>query len=238
MIGPNDFRVKIFADGADEAGMLEMNAKPWIGGFTTNPTLMKKAGITDYARFAKSILAKIKDKPVSFEVFSDDFEEMERQARLIGSWGDNVYVKIPVTNTRGESSCPLAKKLADAGVKLNLTALFTPTQVEACTDAVKDGPAAFISVFAGRIADAGIDPLPIMKESLEIMAPYKQLELIWASPREILNIVQANDIGCNVITVTNDLLKKLPNLGKGLEQFSLETVQMFRNDAVAAGFSL
>lgn len=230
--------VKIFADGADKNGMLEMYGKPWIKGFTTNPTLMRKAGLTDYAAFAKDIVAAIPDRPLSFEVFSDDFAEMERQALMIKEWGDNVYVKIPVTNTKGESSCPLVKRLADAGVKTNVTAIFTLEQVRAVVDALKNGPAAYVSVFAGRVADTGVDPVPLMKECVDVLKPYPQLELIWASPRELLNVFQADAVGCHVITVTNDILKKLANVGKNLEEFSLDTVKMFRNDAVAAGFTL
>lgn len=230
--------VKIFADGADKNGMLEMYGKPWIKGFTTNPTLMRKAGLTDYAAFAKDIVAAIPDRPLSFEVFSDDFAEMERQALMIKEWGDNVYVKIPVTNTKGVSSCPLVKRLADAGVKTNVTAIFTLEQVRAVVDALKNGPAAYVSVFAGRVADTGVDPVPLMKECVDVLKPYPQLELIWASPRELLNVFQADAVGCHVITVTNDILKKLANVGKNLEEFSLDTVKMFRNDAVAAGFTL
>lgn len=230
--------VKIFADGADKSGMLEMYAKPWIQGFTTNPTLMRKAGISDYATFAREIVAAIPDRPLSFEVFSDDFDEMERQALRIREWGENVYVKIPVTNTKGESSCALVKRLAEASVKTNVTAIFTLEQVRAVTEALKNGPSAYVSVFAGRVADTGVDPLPLMRECVKILSPWPQLELIWASPRELLNVFQADDVGCHVITVTNDILKKLSSVGKDLNQFSLETVKMFRNDAVAAGFSL
>ncbi len=230
--------VKIFADGADKSGMLEMYAKPWIQGFTTNPTLMRKAGISDYATFAREIVAAIPDRPLSFEVFSDDFDEMERQALRIREWGENVYVKIPVTNTKGESSCALVKRLAEASVKTNVTAIFTLEQVRAVTEALKNGPSAYVSVFAGRVADTGVDPLPLMRECVKILSPWPQLELILSSPRELLNVFQADDVGCHVITVTNDILKKLSSVGKDLNQFSLETVKMFRNDAVAAGFSL
>lgn len=238
MTSIEQLNVKIFADGADKNGMLEMYGKPWIKGFTTNPTLMRKAGLTDYAAFARDIVAAIPDRPLSFEVFSDDFTEMERQAVMIKEWGDNVYVKIPVTNTKGESSCPLVKRLADAGVKTNVTAIFTLEQVRAVVDALKNGPAAYVSVFAGRVADTGVDPVPLMKECVDVLKPYPQLELIWASPRELLNVFQADAVGCHVITVTNDILKKLANVGKNLEEFSLDTVKMFRNDAVAAGFTL
>lgn len=231
-------RVKIYADGADRAGLLAIAANPLIQGFTTNPTLMRKAGITDYAGFARDILAEIRDRPISFEVFSDEFDEMQRQAETIAGWGENVYVKVPITNTRGQSIIPLLTRMAPSGVKFNVTALFTEAQVRAASAALADAAPCNISVFAGRVADAGVDPLPLMRRALEIMAPRPQQELIWASPREILNVVQAHDIGCHIITVTNDILAKLPGLGKDLEQFSLETVKMFRNDAVAAGFSL
>jgi transaldolase len=233
-----ELKVKIFADGADKNGILEMQQDPYIKGFTTNPTLMKKAGITDYEAFACDILKHVKDEPISFEVFSDDFQEMYEQALQISSWGRNVYVKIPVTNTKGQSSAPLIEKLAKKGVKQNVTALMTLEQVREVTQALADGPEAYISVFAGRIADTGRDPLPLMKATLEIMAPHPQLELIWASPRELLNIFQANEIGCHIITVTNDTLKKLYLVGKDLNEFSLETVKMFYEDAVKAGFKL
>ena len=231
-------KVKIFADGADKAGMLEMAAKPWIAGLTTNPTLMRKAGIADYRAFAKDILAAIPDKPISFEVFSDDCAEMERQANEIASWGENVYVKIPVTNTAADSSCPLVKRLAKAGVKQNVTALMTLQQVRDVSEALAEGPSSYVSVFAGRVADTGRDPVPIMAEAVSILSKYPQQELIWASPRELLNVFQADAIGCHIITVTNDVLKKLSLVGKDLDEYSLETVKMFRDDAVGAGFSL
>ena len=229
---------RIFADGADLDGIIELAANPRIAGFTTNPTLMWKAGLTDYAEFAQRLLQRITEHPISFEVFADDADEMRRQARIIASWGENVYVKIPVTTTNGDSMAPLVRELSESGVKVNVTALFTTEQVELITEAVKDGAPSYISVFAGRIADAGVDPLPIMARSVEIMAPAPSAELIWASPREILNLVQADQVGCHIITITHDLLKKLDGLGKDLEQFSLETVQMFHGDAVAAGFTL
>lgn len=231
-------KVKIFADGADKAGMLEMAAKPHISGLTTNPTLMRKAGISDYRAFAKDILSAIKDKPLSFEVFSDEFAEMERQANEIASWGENVYVKIPVTNTTAEPATALIRRLARAGVKQNVTALMTLDQVAEVHDALGDGPAAYISVFAGRIADTGRDPVPLMASAARMMAETPNQELIWASPRELLNIFQADQIGCHIITVTNDVLKKLELVGKDLSQYSLETVEMFYNDAKAAGFAL
>jgi transaldolase len=231
-------KVKIFADGADKSGMLEMARKPWIAGLTTNPTLMRKANISDYRAFAKEILQLITDKPISFEVFSDDFLEMERQANEIAGWGNNVYVKIPVTNTKAQSSCPLVKRLAKAGVKQNVTALMTLRQVCEVSEALGGGPASNVSVFAGRIADTGRDPLPIMSEAVRILGDFPRQQLIWASPRELLNVFQADAIGCHIITVTNDVLKKLTLVGKDLDEYSLETVKMFRDDAVAAGFSL
>jgi transaldolase len=231
-------KVKIFADGADRAGMLELYRNPVIKGFTTNPTLMRAAGITNYEAFARDILAAIPDRPISLEVFSDDFAEMEAQARQIASWGQNVYVKIPVTNTQGESAIPLVRSLAKAGVKLNVTALMTLAQVRDVSTALSAGPPSCVSVFAGRIADTGRDPVPLMAAAVQILAMYPQIELIWASPRELLNIFHADQIGCQIITVTHDLLKKLPLVGKDLDEYSLDTVKMFRNDAVKAGFSL
>jgi len=233
-----DLSVKIFADGADKAAMLEMYAKPYIRGLTTNPTLMKKAGISDYRAFCKEILQTIVDKPVSFEVFSDDFSEMERQALEIAGWGENVYVKIPVTNTKGESSCPLVKKLTAQGVKVNVTALMTLTQVRDVVAALSPMVPSYVSVFAGRIADTGRDPVPLMAAAVELLKVAPASELIWASPRELLNIFQADAVGCQVITVTNDILKKLTMVGYGLDEYSLDTVKMFYNDATAAGFSL
>jgi len=234
----SELRVKIFADGADKAGMLEMYRQPFIQGFTTNPTLLRKAGIKDYATFAKEILRKIPDRPISFEVFSDEFGEMESQARKISGWGPNVYVKIPVTNTRAESSVSLIRKLSQTGVKLNVTALMTLDQVRDVSQALAGGPHAYVSVFAGRIADTGRDPMPLMGAAVEILRPYPNLELIWASPRELLNIFQADQVGCQVITATNDILKKLDLVGKDLHAFSLDTVKMFREDAVKAGYTL
>ncbi len=229
---------KIFADGADLDGILKLSAEPVIKGFTTNPTLMWKAGLTDYAEFAHRLLEQITELPISFEVFADDEVEMRRQARLIATWGPNVYVKIPITTTTGQSMAPLIRELSEDGVQVNVTALFTTAQVELTTEAVRDGAASCISVFAGRIADAGVDPLPIMARSVDIMTAAPRSELIWASPREVLNLVQADSIGCHIITMTHDLLPKVASLGKDLEQFSLETVQMFHRDAAAAGFSL
>jgi transaldolase len=231
-------KTKVFADGADLEQILTLADDPRIGGFTTNPSLMWKAGLTEYEDFARRLLDRITDKPISFEVFGDDEDEIRRQGNLIAKWGENVYVKVPVTTTKGESMAPIVRELSESGVKVNVTALFTPPQVEVITQAVRDGAPSNISVFAGRIADAGVDPIPIMRESVEIMRAAPQSELIWASPREVLNLVQADSVGCHIITMTGDLLAKLKNLGKDLDQFSLETVQMFHNDAVAAGFAL
>ena len=231
-------KVKIFADGADKAGMLEMYEKPFVKGLTTNPTLMKKAGITDYRAFCKDILTSIKDKPLSFEVFSDDFSEMERQALEIASWGENVYVKIPVTNTKQEACYDLVKRLAAKKVKLNVTALMTLDQVKNVVASLDPNVPSYVSVFAGRVADTGYDPLPMMAQAVDILKAAPASELIWASPRELLNIFQADDIGCHVITVTNDILKKLSLVGYDLDQYSLDTVKMFYKDALDAGFKL
>ena len=228
--------VKIFADGADLAGMLELYKQPCIKGFTTNPTLMRKAGISDYRAFAKQVLQAIPDRPISFEVFSDEFGVMERQARDIASWGDNVYVKIPVTNTRRESSCDLVKRLSCSGVRLNVTALLVLEQVREVAAAVAGGAPACVSVFAGRIADTGCDPVPLMAAAVEMLRVAPNAELIWASPRELLNLFQADAIGCHIITVTNDILKKLSLVGRDLEDYSLDTVKMFHDDAAQAGF--
>jgi len=231
-------KVKLFADGADLAGMKEMAANPMIKGFTTNPTLMRKAGVTDYKAFALEVLGAIPDRPVSFEVFADDFSKMEQQALEIASWGTNVNVKIPVTNTKGEFCGPLVERLARAGVKLNVTALLTLDQVRRVTERLHADTPAIISVFAGRIADTGRDPVPVMAEAVKIMRARPKAELIWASPRELLNIFQADAIGCHIITATNDILKKLALVGKDLDQYSLETVEMFHKDATAAGFDI
>jgi transaldolase len=234
----SELKVKIFADGAVKSEMIEMYRNPIIKGFTTNPTLMRKAGIDDYQAFALDILRSIPDRPISFEVFSDDFDEMKRQALLIRGWGENVYVKIPVTNTLGQSSVPLIKELSSQGVKLNVTAILTLPQVIDVSQALAGGAPSFISVFAGRIADTGRDPLPLMAAAVEILRPNPQQELIWASPRELLNVFQAGSIGCQIITATVDILKKLNLTGKDLTEYSLETVKMFRDDAVKAGFQL
>ncbi len=229
---------RIFADGADLEGILALAEDPRIKGFTTNPTLMRKAGLTRYAEFAHRLLERVTEHPISFEVFADEPREILRQARLIAAWGENVYVKVPVTTTRGEPLAALVRELSEEGIKVNVTALFTTAQVELITAAVEHGAPSYISVFAGRIADAGVDPVPIMARSVEIMERAARSELIWASPREILNVVQADQVGCHIITVTHDLLAKLDCLGKSLEQYSLETVRMFHGDALAAGFTL
>jgi transaldolase len=235
---PLGLHVKVYADGADRATMLEMYANPLIAGFTTNPTLMRKSGVTDYKAFAKEILQHIPDRPVSFEVFADDFGEMERQAAEIASWGENVLVKIPITNTEGKSSRPLLRRLAQAGIRVNVTALLTLQQVREASECLADGPSAKISVFAGRIADTGRDPVPLMAAAVELLRPYANLELIWASPRELLNIFQADAIGCHIITATADILRKLVLIGKDLREYSLETVRMFYEDARKAGYQL
>jgi len=233
-----DLKIAIFADGAEKAGMLEMYSNPYIKGFTTNPTLMRKAGVSDYEGFAREILKAIPDRPISFEVFADDFVEMARQARKIATWGANIRVKIPITNTRRESAVQLCERLTQEGIALNVTALFTLEQVQAVVDAVKGGAPTYISVFAGRIADTGVDPVPLMAEAVRRLTTAPNIELIWASPRELLNIFQADAIGCHIITVTNDILQKLSLLGKDLCDYSLDTVKMFCNDGTAAGFVL
>lgn len=231
-------KVKIFADGADKPGMIEMYTNPIIKGLTTNPTLMKKAGISDYEVFAKDILRTVVDKPLSFEVFSDDLGEMKRQAMKIAGWGENVYVKIPVTNTKKISTCSIIKELSDSGVKINVTAIMTLDQVQDVVAALNKDVASYISVFAGRIADTGVDPVPLMTEVLKVVSQLPKSEVIWASPRELLNIYHADHIGCHIITVTNDILKKLVLVGKDLEDYSLDTVKMFYNDASSAGYRL
>ncbi len=233
-----ELKVKIFADGADQESMVALYRNPLIKGFTTNPTLMRKAGITDYRGFAQQILQVITDRPISLEVFSDDFDEMERQAREIASWGSNLYVKIPVTDTRGRKSTELVRTLANDGLKLNVTAITTLEQVKEVAAAVANGPGGFISLFAGRIADTGRDPVPIVNAAVNVLRPYPNLELIWASPRELLNIFHADEAGCHIITVSHDLFTKLPLIGRDLGNYSLETVKMFREDAVRAGYRL
>ena len=238
MVTANDLQVQIFADGADIEGIRNLRSNPLIKGFTTNPTLMKQAGIKDYLNFSKEVIEVIDGLPISLEVFSDDFAEMKTQALKLSALGSNVNVKIPITNTKSEPSSKLVSELAKEGVSLNVTALLTLKQVGDTVAALQGSHKSYISVFAGRIADAGVDPMPIMEGALQLMRSEKQLELIWASPREVLNIVQADQIGCHVITVTHDLLKKLPGLGNDLTQFSLETVAMFANDAKNAGYTL
>ena len=231
-------KVKLFADGADLAGIKEMAANPAIKGFTTNPTLMRKAGVSDYKAFALQALQVVGGRPISFEVFADEFGEMGKQAHEIASWGKNIYVKIPVTNTKGEFSGPLVERLTRAGIQVNVTALTTVDQVKRVADRLAPETPAIISVFAGRIADTGRDPIPIMAEAVKIMKKKPKSELIWASPRELLNIFQADEVGCHIITATNDILKKLPLIGKDLDAYSLETVEMFHKDAKAAGYSI
>lgn len=233
-----NLNIKIFADGAEKTKMLELNSSPLIKGLTTNPTLMKKAGIVNYSEFCIDILNYVQDKPISFEVFSDDFYEMERQALKISSWAENVYVKIPITNTKREKSEELIKKLSLAGVKLNITAIMNLDQVESVLSSLSQKIPSYISVFAGRIADTGVDPLPVMKQCLNIMKSNKLSELIWASPRELLNIFQADEIGCHIITVTPEILSKIKFVGYDLSEFSLDTVKMFYKDSIDAGFSL
>jgi len=234
----SNLKIKLFADGADLAGIKEMYQNPFIKGFTTNPTLMRKAGIQDYKLFALEVIQSIPDRPISFEVFADEFDEMEKQALEIASWGKNVSVKIPVTNTRKEFAGPLIERLSHAGVALNVTALTTLEQVKSVTKQLSTNVPAIISVFAGRIADTGRDPVPLMAEAVKVMSDKPQSELIWASPRELLNIFQAESVGCHIITATNDILKKLTLVDKDLDQYSLETVQMFFKDAQAAGYKI
>lgn len=233
-----ELAVKVFADGADLAGMLEMYAKPFIKGFTTNPTSMRRAGVDDYRVFARQVLRAIPDRPISFEVLSDEFDEMERQAEEIAGWGRNVYVKVPVTNTRREPAYELVGRLARRGVKVNVTAVLTLGQVRRVVERLDPDTPSYVSVFAGRIADTGRDPVPLMAEALSVLKVRPRAELIWASPRELLNIFQADEIGCHVITVTNDILVRLPRVGYDLDDYSLDTVRMFRSDAVAAGYRL
>ena len=238
MTNSNSLKIKLFADGADLSGIREMAVNASIAGFTTNPTLMRKAGITDYKSFALEVLKIVPDRPVSFEVFADDFSIMEKQALEIASWGKHVNVKIPVTNTKGEFCGPLVKRLSDRGVQLNITAVMTMDQVEKITEQLSSNTPAIISIFAGRIADTGRDPVPLMAQAVKVMKSKPKAELIWASPRELLNIFQADEVGCHIITATNDILKKLQLVGKNLSVYSLETVEMFYKDAQAAGFSI
>jgi transaldolase len=238
MADPRPFRIKIFADGANLEGMLALAEDPLISGFTTNPTLMRGSGVTDYATFAKEVLAAVTEHPISFEVVADEFEEMRRQALLISSWGANVYVKIPVTNTRGESSADLIRELSLEGLKLNVTAILSLRQVWTVAHALTESASAVVSVFAGRIADTGRNPVPLMMAALDILGDVPQAELLWASPREILNVIEADDIGCHIITVTHDLLKKIGGLGRSLEEVSRDTVVMFHDDAQQSGLTL
>jgi transaldolase len=230
--------VKLFADGADRSTMLEMAAQPYIRGLTTNPTLMRRAGVANYQSFAREILARIRDKPVSFEVFADEFPEMERQALRIAAWGDNVYVKIPVTNTRGDPSYSLVRRLVSQGVKVNVTAITTLSQVRDAVASLNPEVPGYVSVMAGRIADTGVDPVPLMAAAVHLLETNPKAELIWASPREVLNIFQADGVGCHIVTATADLLGKLPLIGRDLGEYSLDTVRMFYRDANAAGYSL
>jgi transaldolase len=232
------FKIKIFMDGADIEPMKAAHKAGTVKGFTTNPTLMRKSGITDYAAFARAAIAAIPDLPISFEVFSDDFAAMEAEARVIASWGGDTFIKIPISNTKGESAVPLIRKLSAEGFSLNVTAMMTLAQVKDVAAAVSPTSRTIVSVFAGRIADAGVDPVPVMRQCKAALAGLPKAELLWASPREVLNLVQAEEIGCDIITITADLLAKVPTIGKDLDQFSLETVKMFYNDAKAAGFKL
>jgi transaldolase len=234
-----DLPIKIFADGADREGIALLNAKPFIQGMTTNPTLMRKVGVADYEKFAREVLEVVKEKPISFEVFSDEFPEMRRQALMIGKWQENVYVKIPITNTRGDSALPLITELSGEGVKLNVTAILTREQVQGVAKAVKRDVPCVVSVFAGRVADTGVDPMPLMKDSLTMLKDLPQAELLWASVREVLNIFQAAQCGCHIVTVPHDILDKVARLGgMDLAELSLDTVRMFHKDAAAAGFKL
>jgi transaldolase len=234
----SELKIKLFADGADKGQIRQAQANPLIKGFTTNPTLMRAAGVNDYEKFAREILEVVTDRPISFEVFADEFEEMERQAHKIASWADNVYVKIPVTNTRCSPSKDLIQRLAHSGVKVNVTAILTLQQVRDSVAVLSGGAPSVVSVFAGRIADTGLDPVPIMEEAVEVVSPHRSIELLWASPRELLNIFQANDIGCHIITATDSVLSKLKVVGKDLGEYSLETVKMFYNDAAHSGYKL
>jgi transaldolase len=231
-------RIKLFMDGAYLADMKDAYARRLVQGFTTNPTLMRKAGVSDYEAFAREAIAAIPDLPISFEVFSDDFPSMEREARKIASWGGCTYIKVPITNTQGESSVPLIRRLAADGLPLNVTAILTLQQVKDVAAVLNPAVPSVVSVFAGRVADTGVDPVPMMRESVKILAPNPKAELLWASPRELLNLIQAEECGCHILTATNDLIKKLPLIGKDLAAYSLETVQMFYDDAQSAGFKL
>jgi transaldolase len=237
-VATSDLKIKLFADGADKAAMLNLYKNPLIKGFTTNPTLMRKAGIADYQAFARDILSEIRDRPISLEVFADDFTEMERQGRLIATWGPNVYVKIPVTNTKREPAFDLIHRLSHEGIRLNITAILTLDQVRHVVAALAGGAPSNVSIFAGRIADTGRDPVPLMTEAVEMVSVHPGMELIWASPRELLNIFQADSIGCHIITATPDVLQKLALVGKDLDEYSLDTVKMFHSDAVKSGYNV
>ena len=232
------FKTHIYCDGANKQDMLKRYKEGWVNGFTTNPTLMVKAGITDYQAFAKDILSEIKDLPISFEVFSDEFDDMARQARIIKSWASNVNVKIPITNSKGQSALPLIKELLQEGVKLNVTAILTEKQINGLREIMQPKDDVIVSIFAGRIADTGIDPMPIMKKAVQTYAGLSKAKILWASSREVLNLYQAEDVGCHIITMTDDQLSKIKLRGKNLEEYSLETVTMFYNDAKKAGFKL
>jgi len=234
----SELKIRIFADGADYDSLIALSRKPYIKGFTTNPTLMRKANVSDYEGFARRVLADIKDRPISFEVFADDFDEMRAQALTIAAWGPNVNVKIPVTTTKGVFAGPLIRELSNDGVVLNVTAVFTVDQVRRIAEALNPKVAAIVSIFAGRIADSGVDPMPIMSEARSILARLPKAELLWASPREVLNLFQADQVGCHIVTVTSDILGKLQNIGKDLDEFSLDTVKMFHNDASSAGYTI
>ena len=231
-------RIKLYQDGAELPKMIAARAQGVVDGFTTNPTLMRKAGVSDYKEFAKKVIAAIPDLPISFEVFSDAFDMMEREAREIANWGGDTYVKIPITNTKGELAAPLVRKLSAEGFSLNVTAIMTLDQVEAVASAAASGARTIVSVFAGRIADTGVDPVPMMTKAVAILKDLPRAELLWASPREVLNVLQAEECGCHIITATPDLIAKVPLFGKDLSQYSLETVKMFYEDARAAGFKL
>jgi len=234
----SELKIKLFADGADKTQILRFYANPLIRGFTTNPTLMRSAGVKNYEAFAREILDVIRDRPISFEVFADNFGDMERQARKIAAWGENVYVKIPISNTKRQSSMELAGQLAHSGVRVNITAVLTLDQVRAAANALTGGSPGIISIFAGRIADTGRDPVPTVAAAVDLVSAYSNIELIWASPRELLNIFQANDAGCHIITVPETILAKLETVGKDLDEFSLETVAMFHHDAARSGYQL
>jgi transaldolase len=233
-----ELKIKLFADGANLQSMIEMASQPHIAGLTTNPTLMNKAGVSNYVQFAREVIKEISDKPISFEVFSDDLDEMRKQAEKISSWGDNVYVKIPISNTQGESTSTLVKHLTDLGIKVNVTAIMTSIQVEKVFESLNPKTKSYVSLFAGRIADTGRDPIPVIKDCLKILSANSNSELIWASPRELLNVIQAEEAGCHVITATGDILAKLKLIGYDLNAYSLDTVKMFYNDAKKAGYNI